>query len=91
MTSRVAPDLSNVVAWLWRNTCAPRPAKVLIPARFERASRDGTDGVRGAEPPPRRAGAEEHLVHIHLGSRGGDIGVKRIAGVLRQGQDGLSA
>ena len=33
MTSRVAPDLSNAVAWLWRNTCAPRPAKVLIPAR----------------------------------------------------------
>ena len=33
MTSSVAPDLSSAVAWLWRNTCAPRLAKVLTPAR----------------------------------------------------------
>ena len=33
MTSSVAPDLSNAVAWEWRNACAPRPAKVLTPTR----------------------------------------------------------
>ncbi len=132
MTSRVAPDLSNAVAWLAmaeHGRCAPTAREGLDPRAVERASRDGTVGGAfaagfflggfgdprrrhdgsarrlgggpvvvveqqrlepGAHVPfhvigqhaqehMRRIGAEEHLVHIHLGSRGGDIGVKRSA------------
>ena len=85
MTSSDTPDLSSPVAWLWRNTCAPREAEVVTSARSS-APCDAAVGPRARERPVRRLRAEKHGLLANLRPHRRDVGEEGVADILGQRQ-----